>query len=268
MLVDYRKEGHIAIVALNRPEAKNAMNAQMFKELSDAWEQVAADDEVRVAVVYSKAEDIFCAGLDLKSVIPILTHAREAETEEEKWMVGNPMNAFNSLLRTRTWDKPVVAAVHGLCLTAGFEMVMGTDLRVASTDALFQMREATYGIMPTGGSNVFLPRQIPLAAAKEILCLGQEVPAKRLYDWGFLNSVVEKGKLMDEAMRIANRIADNGPLSVQGILRCIRETIDIDTSDAMMKELEIGMPIFASADAREGIKAFKEKRKANFKAKF
>ena len=183
-------------------------------------------------------------------------------------MVENPHRAFNSLLREREWDKPVVAAVNGLCLTSGFEMVMGCDLRVASTDAVFQMREATYGIMPTGGSNVFLPRQIPLAAAKEILCLGQEVPASRLYDWGFLNAVVARDKLMDQAMAYADRLASNGPLSVQGILRCIRETIDVDTSEAMQKELEIGMPIFASADAREGIKAFKEKRKADFKGKF
>jgi enoyl-CoA hydratase len=155
--------------------------------------------------------------------------------------------------------------VHGLCLTGGFEMVMGADLRVASDDAKFQMREATFGIMPTGGSNVFLPRQIPLAAAKEIMILADYVPAQRLYEWGFVNRVTPRAQLMDEALRIAHRICNNGPLAVQGILRCMRLTAEMDVAPAMEKELEIGLPIFASADAREGVRAFKEGRKANFK---
>jgi len=265
MGIEFSKQGHIALVALNRPEAKNALDAGMLHGLLDAWDAIAADDEIRVAVLYSKLPDIFCAGMDLNTVIPILTAARAPENDDEAWLANEPGGSFRAMLRQREWDKPVIAAVHGLCLTGGFEMVMGTDLRVASEDALFQMREATYGIMPVGGSNVFLPRQIPLAAAKEILVLGENVPAQRLYEWGFLNSVVAKENLLDEAMRIAQRICDNGPLAVQGVLRCIRESAEMDVDEAMAKEMEIGMPIFASADAREGVRAFKEKRKAQFK---
>ena len=263
----FRKEEGVALIGLSRPEAKNALDAQTLRELQSAWDEVAGDQAIRAAVLYSELPDIFCAGMDLKTVIPILTAARPPANESEQWLVDDPRGVFTSMLRERTWDKPVIAAVHGLCLTGGFEMVMGTDLRVASEDARFQMREATFGIMPTGGSNVFLPRQIPLAAAKEIMVLGDYLTARRLYEWGFLNSVVPRDKLMDEALRIARRICDNGPLAVQGILRCMRLTAEMDVAKAMEQELEIGMPIFASADAREGVRAFKEGRKADFKGK-
>jgi len=265
MGLDFAKDNQVALVGLNRPEAKNALDAAMLKELQTAWEEIAEDESIRCAVLYSALPDIFCAGMDLKTVIPILTGARPPADDDERWIVESPQNTFKAMLRQRDWDKPIIAAVHGLCLTGGFEMVMGTDLRVASEDASFEMREAKFGIMPTGGSNVFLPRQVPLAAAKEILILGEEVPAARLYEWGFLNRLVPRERLMDEAMRIARRVCDNGPLAVQGMLRCIRITAEMDVDEALVKELEIGMPIFSSKDAREGVAAFKEKRKANFK---
>jgi enoyl-CoA hydratase len=264
MGLTFRKENGVALLGLNRPEAKNALDCPILHELDSAWREVAADDAIRAAVLYSDLPDIFCAGMDLKTVIPILTAARPPANADEQWLVDDPQGVFKAMLRQREWDKPVIAAVHGLCLTGGFEMVMGTDLRVASEDASFQMREATFGIMPTGGSHVFLPRQIPLAAAKEILVLGDYLSAQRLYDWGFVNRVTKRGELMDEALRLARRICDNGPLAVQGILRCLRLTAEMDVGKAMEKELEIGLPIFASADAREGVRAFKEKRKANF----
>ncbi len=267
MGLSFKKENGVALVGLNRPEAKNALDCQTLHELDAAWREVAADAAVRVAVIYSELPEIFCAGMDLKTVIPILTAARPPANPDEQWLLEDPRGVFKAMLREREWDKPVIAAVHGLCLTGGFEMVMGSDLRVASEDASFQMREATFGIMPTGGSHVFLPRQIPLAAAKEILVLGDYISAKRLYEWGFVNSVTPREKLMDEALRLARRICDNGPLAVQGILRCLRVTASMDVAKAMDKEIEIGMPIFASADAREGVKAFKEKRKANFQGK-
>ncbi len=267
MTVEFRKDGHTAWIGLNRPEAKNALDAGTLRELDGIWKTVAGDPQIRAAVLYSALPKIFCAGMDLKSVIPILTRSRAPESEDEHWLSDNMVSVFTSMLRQRDWDKPVIAAVHGLCLTGGFEMVQGTDLRVDSDDALFQMREATFGIMPIGGSNVFLPRQIPLAAAKEILCMGENITAQRLYDWGFLNRVTEKEKLLDVAGEMAERICSNGPLAVQGVLKCIRTTMDLAVDQALAKEMEIGLPIFGSADAREGVKAFREKRKADFKGK-
>jgi len=267
MALTFKVENKIARVGLNRPEALNALDVTTLLQLSEAWDEIAQSDDIRVAVLYSDLPDIFCSGMDLKSVIPVLTGMRKPESEDEKALANNPARAQAAMLRGRTWDKPIVSAVHGLCLTGGFEMVMGTDLRIASEDAEFWMREASFGIMPTGGSNAYLPREIPLAAAKEILLMAEPVPARRLYDWGFINRLVAKDQLMDAAMEMAERIAGNGPLAVSGILKCIRETTNTDIETAMNKELEIGMPIFVSADAREGVKAFKEKRKADFKGR-
>jgi enoyl-CoA hydratase len=267
MALTFKVENKIARVGLNRPDALNALDVTTLLQLSEAWDEIAQSDAIRVAVLYSDLPDIFCSGMDLKSVIPILTGMRKPESEDEKVLAQNPVRAYAAMLRGRTWDKPIVSAVHGLCLTGGFEMVMGTDLRIASEDAEFWMREASFGIMPTGGSNAYLPREIPLAAAKEILLIAEPVPARRLYDWGFINRLVAKDSLMDAAMEMAERIAGNGPLAVSGILKCIRETMNTDIETAMNKELEIGMPIFVSADAREGVRAFKEKRKADFKGK-
>jgi enoyl-CoA hydratase len=164
--------------------------------------------------------------------------------------------------------KPVIAAVNGYCLTGGFEMIMGADLRLASEDALFQMREASLGIMPTGGSNVYLPRILTPCRAMEILLTAGNFKAQTLLDWGFLNRVVPAGSLMDAAVEMAERIAGNGPLAVQGIIRCFRESREMGYTEAFRKELEIGLPIFASADAREGIRAQKEKRKPDFPGKY
>jgi len=264
MAITFQVENKIARVGLNRPDALNALDITMLRQLSEAWDEIAESDGIRVAVLHSDLPDIFCSGMDLKAVIPVMTHARPPESDDEHWLTKNPDRAFTAMLRGRTWDKPIVSAVHGLCLTGGFEMVMGTDLRIASEDAEFWMREASFGIMPTGGSNVYLPREIPLAAAKEILLMAERVPARRLCDWGFINRLVAKDRLMDAAMEMAERVAGNGPLAVSGILKCIRETMHTDIETAMNKELEIGMPIFVSSDAREGVKAFKEKRKADF----
>jgi enoyl-CoA hydratase/carnithine racemase len=265
MSLDFAIENRVALIGLNVPETKNALGPEILRRLGEAWDRVKTDDDIRCAILYSAVDDIFCAGMDLNSVIPVLTRARQPRDEDERWIAVNPQNMLAAMLRGRSWDKPVISAVHGLCLTGGWEMVMGTDLRVASHDATFEMREARYGIMPCGGANVYLPRQIPRAAAKEILLTAEPVPAQRLYEWGFLNRVVEKEDLLDEAMVLALKIAGNGPLAVQGILRSIRETAAMDLEAALAKDLQYGLPIFSSNDAREGVRAFKEGRKADFK---
>ena len=118
-------------------------------------------------------------------------------------------------------------------------MIMGADLRIASDDAVFQMREASLGIMPIGGSNIYLPRMITPCRALEILLTANNFPAKTLYDWGFLNRVTTRDQLMDTALKMADRIAGNGPLAVQGIIRCYRETQDMAYAEAFKRELDI-----------------------------
>lgn len=265
MAVEFSKEGHIVKVGLNNPDSKNALGPDNLKELYDIWNECAADSSVRVIVLYSALDDIFCSGMNLKTAIPILTGMRQPETEGEKMLFHDPKFWGKAMLKYKDIDIPVIAAVHGYCLTGGFEMAMGCELRVASEDAVFQMRETTLGIMPIGGSNVFLPAQVGATRALEILLTGDYFTAEKLYEWGFLNRVVKKEKLMDEAMALAERIADNGPKSIKGMVRCSRQIQGKSMDDAFNVELEIGAPVFSSDDAREGIRAQKEKRKPDFK---
>ncbi|HEU18346.1 MAG TPA: crotonase/enoyl-CoA hydratase family protein [Deltaproteobacteria bacterium] len=264
MGVDFFKQGHIVRVGLNIPETKNALSPDALLDLFNIWEQCREDKNVRAIILYSALSDIFCSGMDLNTAIPVLTAARKPETKGEKWLISRDDAVGRAMLKYRDLDKPVIAAIHGYCLTGGFEMSMGCELRIASEDALFQMRETTLGIMPVGGSNVFLPMHIGSTRAMEILLTGNNFPASTLYEWGFLNRVVPRDKLMDTAMELAEIIAGNGPMSIRGIVRCGRETRGLSFEDAMKKEMEIGMPIFMSEEAREGVRAQKEKRKPRF----
>jgi enoyl-CoA hydratase len=264
MSLNYEKQGHVAKVGLNRPSEKNALDPQILMDLHAAWQDINADDAIRVVILYSCLPDIFCSGMDLKTAIPILTAMRPPETEAERWLAGFGPNVGEAMLKPNIVKKPVIAAIHGYCLTAGFEMIMGADLRLASEDAVFQMREASLGIMPTGGGNVYLPRILTPCRALEILLTAGNFTAQTLQDWGFLNRVIPRGQLMAEALEMAECIAGNGPLAIQGIVRCYRETREMGYSEAFRREIEIGMPIFASADAREGVRAQRERRKPNF----
>lgn len=265
MGVEFTREGNVAKVGLNTPGTKNALGCDTLLELFRVWEECRKDDAVRAVVFYSALPDIFCSGMDLRDVIPILTGVRAPATEGEKWLVSNEKAVGLAMLKYKDLDRPVIAAVNGYCLTGGFEMVMGCELRVASDDAVFQMRETTLGIMPMGGSNVFLPLQVGQTRALEILLTGNNFSAGTLHEWGFLNRVVPREKLMDEAMGLAERIAGNGPRSVRAMVRCSREIVGKSLEEAMKAEFMIAAPVFMSEDAREGVRAQKEKRKPVFK---
>ncbi len=265
MGVTFSTHDHIAHIQLNRPEAKNALDPKSLVELYEAWKTVRDDPDVRVALLSSAVPDIFCAGMDLKSTMPLVMRIREPENDVERKMMEEPEILSNALLREFEIDKPIVAAVHGYCLTGGWELVMATDIRIASEDAIFQMREARYAMMPTAGATVRLPRMIPYAAAMEILLTGKEIPAAQLLQWGFLNRVVPRDRLLQVAEEFAAQIAENGPLAVQAIKKSVREGMGLSLKEALAKEMEIGLPIFLTEDAREGPRAFKEKRKPVYK---
>jgi enoyl-CoA hydratase len=166
------------------------------------------------------------------------------------------------LLRHQQPRKPVILAVEGYALAGGTEILQGTDLRVAAEDAVFGVTECKRGLFPLGGSTIRLRRQIPYALAAEILLLGRHVSAQEALQWGLINRVVPKGQALAEARRMAEELCENAPLSVQAILRSLRENqFHLAEADALKREEELGWPIFATQDAREGMKAFKEKRK-------
>lgn len=269
MVLVYEKDGYIAKVGFNRPEEKNALDPEILMELHRVWLDINRDEKVRAVILYSCMPDIFCAGMDLKTAVPVLTKARAPENDAERWLIQVGTQVGEAMLKPNIVKKPVIAAVNGFCLTGGFEMVMGADLRIASENAIFQMREASLGIMPIGGGNIYLPRILTPCRALEILLTSGNFRARTLLEWGFLNYVVpSQDDLMKKAVELAERIANNGPLAVQGIIRCFRETRDMSYADAFRREVEIGLPIFGSEDAREGIRAQKEKRKPDFPGKY
>lgn len=254
------KSGHVMIVTLDRPEARNALNGPMLVGLYRAWRRLDADPELFCAVI-TGAGDTFCAGMDLKAGPG--GDGKPGEIQELLKTV--PDAHWQALLRQNQPTKPLIMAVEGYALAGGTEILHGTDLRVAAEDAVFGLTEARRGLFPLGGAAVRLRRQIPYALAAEILLLGRHVTAQEALQWGLINRVVPKGQALAEALRMAAEICSNAPLAVQAIVRSLRENQqDLPEPEAMARDEQIGGPVFATQDAREGMRAFAEKRRPNF----
>jgi enoyl-CoA hydratase len=258
-VVDYRVEDHIAIVTLNRPEARNAINPEVAVRLAQAWEQVREDAAVRVAIVTGTGS-AFCAGADLGQLIPLRTGARQPENEWDRQIVDTPGLTSRSILRNFDPEKPVIAAINGHAIAGGMELVQGTDIRVSSPDARFGVQEVKWAIFPAGGSTVRLPRQLPYSKAMELLLTGDLVSAEEALALGFLNYVVPTNELLAKSMQIAQKIAANGPLAVKAIRQSARACLGRPEEDALRMELEFSAPVFQTEDAKEGPRAFMEKR--------
>lgn len=254
------KKGHIMVVTLNRPEAKNALSSQMLVGMYRAWRRLDEDKDLYCAILTGKG-DTFCAGMDLKS-----GPSGDANAEMIQQMMKDiPDLHWQALLRHNQPKKPVILAVEGYALAGGTEILQGTDIRVAADNAVFGVTECKRGLFPLGGSTIRLRRQIPYALAAEILLLGRHVSAKEALDWGLINRLVPKGQALTEALKIAEELCENAPLSVQAILKSLRENqFNLSEAEALKKEEELGWAIFATKDSREGMKAFKEKRKPVF----
>ena len=259
------KEGHTLIVTLNRPEAKNALSPAMLVGMYRAWRRLDEDDDLQCAVLTGKG-DTFCSGMDLK-VGPTGGEGEDVQ-EIQRMMQKVPNLHWQALLRDNRPSKPIILAVEGYALAGGTEILQGTDLRVGAEDAIFGVTEVTRGLYPLGGSTVRLRRQIPYCLAAEILILGRRITAQEALDWGLINRVVPKGKALGEALRMAEQICENAPLSIKAITRSLRELQEcLPEEEGMLKQDEIGWPIFATEDSKEGMRAFKEKRKPVFKGR-
>ncbi len=255
------QEKNYLIVTLNRPEAKNALNGGMLLGMYRAWRALDDEDDLLCAILTGEG-DTFCAGMDLKK-------GTEPNAEDEEFLKKmaevNDIH-WQALLRHNVPKKPLILAVEGFALAGGTEILQGTDLRVAAEDAIFGITEVQRGLYPVGGSSVRLRRQIPYCIAAEMLLLGERVTAADAKGFGLINYVVPKGQALDKAKELADRIGRNGPLSVKALTRTLREVEGcVPETDALAKELEIGWPIIQSKDAKEGMRAFKEKREPNFK---
>ncbi|MFQ5697144.1 MAG: crotonase/enoyl-CoA hydratase family protein [Myxococcota bacterium] len=255
------RDGHLLIVTLNRPEARNAFSPLMLLGMFDAWQLLRRDEALRCAIL-TGAGGTFCAGADLKAM-----HSDRIDPELQKRFQEVPDLHWQALLRHNPPHKPIVAAVEGFAIAGGTEILQGTDLRVAGASARFGVAEVRWGLFPLGGSTVRLRRQIPYTRAAEILLTGRQVPAAEALEIGLIGHVVPDGQALAKARELAEAVARNGPLAVQAVTRSLRELGNLPEDEALARELEIGQPIFATEDAREGPRAFAEKRVPEFKGR-
>jgi enoyl-CoA hydratase len=267
MALIYEKKNRIAYLTLNRPEAQNAFDPETVIEIIDAWKDYREDNDLRCAIITGAGDDVFSSGADLKRLIPLITGARQPETDADKMIQKDPYLPQKAFLRTMKIDKPIIAAINGHAIAGGMEILYATDIRIAAEGVRFGLQEVKWSIVPLMGSSVKLPRQIPYVKAMEILLTGELIDAEEALRLGFINKVVPKGQVMEEAERYATLIAKNGPLAIKAIKQSVQAAIGLSLKDGLAKELEYGIPVFLSEDAQEGPRAFKEKREPDFKGK-
>lgn len=253
MGIDYVRNGRIVTITINRPETRNSLDMEHFRDLARAWAAFRDDPDAWVAVITGVGRD-FCTGADLKKFIPELTGDLP---QPAGW---NKSDAIHAVLHQFPIYKPIVAAVNGVCVAGGFEMLTCTDIRIAVPQARFAVMEPKRGLFAGGGSTVRLPRQLPYALAMELLLTADMVDADRALAMGLINQVVPRDQLMNTAYEYAGRIAVNAPLAVSATKQSAVEGLALDLHSAYANETQHSDRIFATEDAKEGPRAFAEKR--------
>ena len=251
------REGHIAVVAFNRPDAMNALSTQTAKDLLATLEELELDQDVFAAVLTAEGDKAFCAGADLKER---KTMSREDMKKQRALFV----KAFTAVAE---FPKPLVAAVNGFALGGGCEFSLCCDFIIASEKASFGLPEVGLAIIPGGGGTQLMPRVIGRNKAKELIFTGRRLSAREAYEIGLVNHVAPPGKLMKKTMEIMREITKNGPIALQQAKRSINLGADLDLHTALALEAECYNVCLTSEDRDEGLKAFNEKRKPVYKGR-
>jgi enoyl-CoA hydratase len=254
------RDGPVLVLTMNRPERRNALSPSMMQAMGEAWDEVNANPDIRVAVL-TGAAGTFCAGADLQAMTQ--AHPGDAFGRSEGTS-DLAAGVIKPLLKGFLLDKPLVAAVEGAAVAGGTEILQATDIRIAGESARFGVSEVRWGLYPLGGSVVRLRRQIPYAIAADLLLTGRHVRAPEAKDIGLISEVVPDGTALERAREVAAAVAANGPVAVQGVLQALRATEAVPEAEAMRIDSEIGMRVFMSRDAKEGPRAFMEKRTPQF----
>lgn len=256
MALIYEKKGRIATITINRPEAFNAIDPQTLQEFSASLLDFRDDDESWVLIVTGAGEKAFCAGADVKSMIPLMRQWRE-----KPWLMPP------TILRGMELSKPVIGAINGMALGGGCEIALGCDLLIASEKASFGTPEVKLGLIPGWGGTQRLPRMIPYARAAEIILTGQPIDAQEAYRLGLVSKVVPPAELMAAANQMAEIICKNGPLAVRAAKQALVKTKSLSLEEGLRLEWTLFSDLFLTEDFKEGTGAFVEKRKPNFQGK-
>jgi len=251
--IGYETRDHVATITINRPEAMNSLTMEMLMGIEEAFAAFNADPDGWVAILTAAGDKAFSSGLDLKEAAPMLT--------------GGDTLGFDDTTKRQFSDvfKPIICAVNGCCIAGGLEMLLGTDIRIAAEHATCGLGEVKVGLVPLGGTPIRLPRQIPWSIAMQLLLTGQNIDAKRAYEVGLINEVVPAAELMPTARKLAERMCRNGPLAMKTAKEIAVRALALESGFVLEKAL--GLRVLNSEDAKEGPKAFAEKRKPEFKGR-
>jgi len=257
---------HVAVVTIARPERANALDPPTLTQLAAAWRRIAADPDIRCAVLTGAGDRIFCAGMDMTTTIPAAQRFARGERLDPDTFEGL-RSVATAMLAGFDLDTPLVCAVNGHARAAGFDLMLAAEIRFAVPQATFALEEVAIGLYPTGNATVLLPRQIPWVHAHELLLTARPIDAGRALEIGLVNRIVPPGELMATALATADAIAANAPLAVRETRRGVRELLALPLDEAYRRQEELGRPLRRSEDAREGQRAFVEKRRPVWKGR-
>lgn len=253
-IIETETQGHIFIITLNRPEARNAVNGDVAEGIEAAIDIFEEDDELWVGVIASSGK-VFCAGADLKAI-----------SAGEAGRLSTKRGGFAGLVK-RERTKPLIACVNGPALAGGCEIVLASDMVVAAEEAVFGVPEVKRSLVPAAGGLFRLPRAVGPAVGMELMLTGDPIPAARAHALGLVNYVTTQDKLMETTLELAGRIAANAPLAVQRAMQVTRRAM-IDSDDDLWTASAEAMRFLAGTeDFKEGPRAFIEKRAPVWKAK-
>ncbi|MBI2890562.1 MAG: enoyl-CoA hydratase/isomerase family protein [Nitrospirae bacterium] len=263
MSVGFELRGRVAVITLDRPEAMNALNLAMRRELNERWAEFRDREDLWVAVVTGAGEKAFCAGADLKELGEFYRSLTPSE-RRARWEVEPALGGITHNLDV--W-KPIIAAINGHCLAGGLELALACDIRIASENATFGLTEVQWGIIPGAGGTQRLPRLVPFGRALEMLMTAEKIDAAEAFRLGLVNRIVKRDELLPAAMALADRICRNGPLAVRLVKEAAWRGMEMPLSEALRLEQFLADYARQSEDAQEGPRAFAEKRPPVFKGK-
>jgi enoyl-CoA hydratase/carnithine racemase len=247
------RRDHVAIITIDRPEARNAIDLEHNRLLEAAWRDFAADPDLWLAILTATGDKAFSAGADLKTLIPA-----QREGVLPDWNFGGLTRGF------QTW-KPIIAAVNGPALAGGMEMVLACDLRVAAENATFALTEVRWAIIPGAGGTQRLPRSVPLASALEMILTAEPISAAEAFRLGLVNRVVPLSGLMETAWEMAESILRHGPLAVRAAKEAVYRGLALELEEGLALELDLFNRVMHTEDAREGPQAFAERRSPRYR---